>query len=48
MVEVIDGIAMKDRREIVPVSPQEWALKQLHINHMGIEKTCLLEQESVY
>ena len=38
---------MKGRR-IVPAALQDTALKQLHLNHMGIEKTRLLTGESIY
>ena len=34
-IVIIDGIAMKDRRIIVPTSLQRKAIKQLHINHVG-------------
>ena len=34
-VAVIDWIAMKDRRIIIPASLQKRAPVQLHINHMG-------------
>ena len=47
-IEIIDIIARKDRRIIALASLQDRALKQLHLNHMGIEKTRLLACESIY
>ena len=44
----IDGIMMKGRRAIIPASRQKRALNQLHVNHMGTEKTRLLVHEFVY
>ena len=41
-------ITKKGRRIIVPASLQGKALKQLHLNHVGIEKTRLLTYDSVY
>ena len=40
--------AMKHRRIIVPASLQNTVLEQLHINHMGIERTRLLAHDSTY
>ena len=45
---VIDGIIMKGRHVIIPEVLTTHALEQLHINHMGIEKTKLLAHESIY
>ena len=45
---VIDGIIMKGRHVIVPEMLKTQALEQLHINHMGIEKTKLLTHDSIY
>ena len=39
---VIDRIAMKGRRIIIPVSLQKRPLNQFHVKHMCIEKTRLL------
>ena len=39
---------MKGRRIIIPVSLHKRALDQLHVNHMGIDKTRLLVCESIY
>ena len=43
----IDGILLKGKRIIIPFQLQKQILKQLHINHMGIEKVRLLAHESV-
>ena len=45
---VIDGITLKGKCIIIPSSLKEQVLSQLHMNHMGIEKTKLLAQECVY
>ena len=45
---VIDGIIMKGRHIIIPGILKTQVLDQLHINHMGIEKTKLLACESIY
>ena len=45
---VINGIIMKDRHVITPEILKTQDLDQLHINHMGIEKTKLLACESIY
>ena len=45
---VLDMIAMKGRRIIMSSSLQQRALNQLHINHMGIEKTGLFACLSIY
>ena len=45
---MIDSIAMKGRRIIIPFLLQKQVLKQKHSNHMGIEKMRLLVRESVY
>ena len=34
-IGIIDGIVMKGRRIIVPASPQNKALNQMQLNHMG-------------
>ena len=41
-----DGIVMEDRR--ISAALQGKALKQLHLNHKGIEKTRLLAHEAIY
>ena len=41
-------MAMKCIVIIVPVSLRDKKLKQLHLNHMGIEKTRLLACESIH
>ena len=41
-IAVIEGIAMKRKRIIIPTSPQKKAPDQLHIIHMGIEGMKLL------
>ena len=45
---VIDGVVIKGRCIVIPDALQQQALKQLHINHMGIEKTKFLVHKSVY
>ena len=45
---VIDDVVMKGRSIIIPEALKQQALNQLHINHMGIEKTKLLAHESIY
>ena len=45
---MIDGIVMIDKHIIIPYVLQKQILGQLHSNHMGIEKTCMLTTESVY
>ena len=35
---VIDSVVMKGRCIIIPESLKQWALDQLHVNHMGSEK----------
>ena len=45
---VIDGIILKGRCIIIPDSLKQQVLAQLHINHIGIEKTKLLACESVF
>ena len=45
---VIDGIILKGKCSIIPISLKEQVLNQLHTNHMGIEKTKLLTWECVY
>ena len=45
---VINGVVIKGRGIIIPEVLQQKALRYLHINHMGIEKTKLLACKSVY
>ena len=45
---MIDGEAIKDKRKIRPSQLQMLILRQLHNNHMGIEKIRLPACESVY
>ena len=45
---VIDGIVMKGRCIIIPEVLKQQLLDQLHVNHMGIEKTNLLAHKSIY
>ena len=45
---VIDGIILKGRHIVIPNNLKQQVLDQLHTNHMGIEKTKLLDCESVY
>ena len=45
---VIDGVALKGRCIVIPTCLKQQVLDQLHLNHMGIEKTKLLAHESVY
>ena len=45
---MIDGIAMAGKRAIMLEELQQQSLDQLHINHMGIEKTRLLPRISLY
>ena len=45
---VIDGVLLKGRCIIIPNSLKQQVLTQLHLNHMGIEKTKLLAHESVF
>ena len=47
-VAVIDGVMLKGRHIIIPISLKQQVLDQLHTNHMGIEKTKLLACQSVY
>ena len=46
-VAVIDRIAMKGRRIIMPVALHRTTLKQLHVRNVGIEKTRLLTCKSI-
>ena len=48
VMAVIDGIIMKGRHVIITEVLKAQALNQLHINHIGIEKTKFLACESVY
>ena len=45
---VIDSMVMKGRCIIIPQELKQQVLDQLHLNHMGIEKTKLLTCELVY
>ena len=45
---VIDGIIMKGGHIIIPEILKTQVLVQLHVNHMGIEKSKLLAHESIY
>ena len=45
---MIGGIAMKNKRIVIPFLLQKQILKQLHCNHMGIEEKGLLVCELVY
>ena len=47
-ITVIDQTTVRGRRIIILAYLQKLALEQLHINHMGIEKTRLLACNSVY
>ena len=46
-MSMTDGVIPKGRCVVLPES-LKLALEQLHINHMGIEKTKLLAHESIY
>ena len=45
---VIDGVIMNGSHIIIPEILKPQVLDQLHINHMGIEKTKLLVCKSIY
>ena len=45
---VTDGVVFKGQCIVIPEALQQQALKQLHINHMGIEKTRPLACKPVY
>ena len=45
---IIDGVMLKGRHIVIPTSFKQQVLDQLHINHMGIEKSKLLTCKSVY
>ena len=45
---VIDMVILKGRHIVIPEALQRQAFEQLHINHMGINKTKLLAYESIY
>ena len=47
-IAISDCITMKGKRIIISVSLQYKLLNQLHINHIGIEKTRLQTCESIY
>ena len=42
------GVVIKGHCIVIPEALEQQALKQLHINLMGIEKTKLLAHKSVY
>ena len=45
---ITEKITMKIRIIIIPAVLQVNALKQLHLNHMGMKKTRLLASDSIY
>ena len=45
---MIDGMATKGNGVKIPENLQQQALKQLHVNHMGIEKKNRLYPENKY
>ena len=45
---VIDGVVIKGRHIVIPEALQQQALKQLHINHMGIKKQTLGSNKVVF
>ena len=45
---VIDRVMLKDRHIVIPGALPRQALEQLHVNHMGIEKTKLLAHKSIH
>ena len=45
---VIDQVILKGRHTVILESLQRQVLEQLHVNHMGIEKTKLLVCQSIY
>ena len=47
-ITILDGIALKGRKIIIPKGLQDKAPKQLHLKHRDIEKTRLLAFESIY
>ena len=47
-IEIIEGIAMKDIRIIIPAVLQDKAQKQLWVNNMGKERTRMLVCEMIY
>ena len=44
---MINSVTMNGKHKIIPISLKKQILDQLHINHMGTEKTQLLARESV-
>ena len=44
---VIDGVIIKGQCIVIPETLKQKALKQLHFNHLGTQKTKLLAHESV-
>ena len=46
-IVIIDGITIKDERIITPVSLYGKVWNQMHMNHMGIEKSRLLACEFI-
>ena len=47
-ITIIYNFVMKGRRLIIPTVLHDKVLEELHLNHMGIEKTRLLACESIY
>ena len=45
---MIDGVAMKSKRVIIPEGLQQQTIEQLHMTHMDTEKTRLLATASVH
>ena len=48
VLAVIDRVVMKSRHIIIPAILKQHVLDQLHLNHVGIEKTKLLACKSIY
>ena len=44
---VIDRITMKGKRNMIPVFLHKWALQQLHVNHMILEKIRISAHNSI-
>ena len=47
-IAIIDSITITGRRRIIPEVLQDKTLKQLHLNHMEIEKIRLLACNTIY
>ena len=45
---VTDGVCLKGRHIVIPNTLQKQVLQQLHVNHMGMGKTKLLDCRSIY